>query len=334
MSNGTRQRPGTGSGPPDGVDAVAAVAAAAGLRDDQVFVKRRVGAPPGYFAVEAAGLRWLAAAAGVAVVQPLSVTDDALVLPRLPEVTPTPQAAEQFGRGLARTHAAGADWLGVGPDGWTGDGYIGPLVLPRLPEVTPTPQAAEQFGRGLARTHAAGADRLGVGPDGWTGDGYIGPLVLPLRTGSVWSAWYAEFRLLPYLRSAHDVGAVTEQESATVSRLLDRLVAEPGLFGDPEPPARLHGDLWNGNVMWTQDGVVLVDPASHGGHRETDLAMLALFDLPHLSRVLRAYDEASPLAPGWQERVALHQVHPLLVHAALFGGGYGSHAAELAARYV
>ncbi|WP_380163885.1 fructosamine kinase family protein [Jannaschia sp. R86511] len=258
---------------------------AAALQDDQLFVKRRRDAPPGYFAVEAAGLRWLAAADGVDVVQPLRVAEDA-------------------------------------------------LVLPRLPEVTPTAQAAEQLGRGLARTHAAGAAQHGTGPDGWQGDGYIGPLVLPLRTGTAWGPWFAEFRLLPYLRSAHDAGVVTEAESATVSRLLDRLVADPGLAGDPEPPARLHGDLWNGNVMWTADGVVLVDPAAHGGHRETDLAMLALFDLPHLPRVLSAYDEAAPLAAGWAERVALHQVHPLLVHAVLFGGGYGSQAAGLAARYV
>ena len=89
---------------------------------------------------------------------------------------------------------------------------------------------------------------------------------------------------------------MTAQRSATVSRLLDALVADPGLAGrPPEPPARLHGDLWNGNVLWTADGVVLVDPAAHGGHRETDLAMLALFDLPHLDRVLAAYDEAAPL---------------------------------------
>jgi fructosamine-3-kinase len=94
------------------------------------------------------------------------------------------------------------------------------------------------------------------------------------------------------------------------------------LAGPPEPPARLHGDLWSGNVLWSGDGAWLVDPAAHGGHRETDLAMLALFGCPHLSIVLAAYDEAYPLADGWRRRVALHQLFPLLVHTVLFGGGY------------
>jgi fructosamine-3-kinase len=259
-----------------------------GLRladDPDVFVKRRVGAPPGFFEVEAAGLRWLRVPGGVTVVEPLAVEAEALVLPRHPEVLPGPEAAEDLGRRLAVTHAAGAACFGSPPDGWHGDGFIGPLVLPHRP-------------------------------------------------GTDWAPWYAEHRLLPYLRRAHDTGAVTADGSATIGRVLDRLVAEPGVAGEAEPPARLHGDLWNGNVLWTALGVVLVDPAAHGGHRETDLAMLALFDLPQLPRVLAAYDEAAPLQPGWEERVGLHQLHPLLVHAVLFGGGYGAQAVEVASRYV
>ncbi|MGZ6764513.1 MAG: fructosamine kinase family protein, partial [Nocardioides sp.] len=108
----------------------------------------------------------------------------------------------------------------------------------------------------------------------------------------------------------------------------------PDLLPD-EPASRVHGDLWNGNVLWGLDGQVrVIDPAAHGGHRELDLAMLSLFGLPHLPRVLDAYAEVAPLADGWQDRVALHQLFPLLVHACLFGGGYGARAAEAAARYA
>jgi fructosamine-3-kinase len=88
-------------------------------------------------------------------------------------------------------------------------------------------------------------------------------------------------------------------------------------------------------VIWTHDGgCCVIDPAAHGGHRETDLAMLALFGLPHLPRVLQAYEEVSPLGDGWEERVGVHQLFPLLVHACLFGGGYGARAAEVAARFA
>ena len=99
-----------------------------------------------------------------------------------------------------------------------------------------------------------------------------------------------------------------------------------GVAAPAEPPARLHGDLWSGNVLWAPDGAWLIDPAAHGGHRETDLAMLALFGCPHLDRVLAAYDEAAPLADGWRDRVPLHQLFPLLVHVVLFGRGYAAQA--------
>ena len=81
-------------------------------------------------------------------------------------------------------------------------------------------------------------------------------------------------------------------------------------------------------------GATLIDPAAHGGHRESDLAMLALFGCPHLADVLDAYQEVHPLRRGWQHRVALHQVYPVGMHAVLFGGGYAAQLRRLAAPYV
>ncbi len=106
------------------------------------------------------------------------------------------------------------------------------------------------------------------------------------------------------------------------------------LVGPAETPARLHGDLWSGNVIWGAGGVPhLIDPATYAGHREMDLAMLSLFGDPG-DRFRAAYQEVAPLAEGHADRVDLWQVFPLLVHATLFGGGYGASAARAARRYV
>jgi fructosamine-3-kinase len=187
----------------------------------------------------------------------------------------------------------------------------------------PSPEAAEAFGRGLAETHRAGAERFGAGDDG-----FIGTLPLPNKPAATWPEFYATRRVLPYLKAARDRGSIDGDDAATVETAM-RHIAD--LAGPEEPPARLHGDLWSGNVLWGADGRAwVIDPAAHGGHRETDLAMLSLFGAPQLSRALAAYDEAAPLADGWRERVPLHQLHPLLVHAVLFGGGYGARAADAA----
>ncbi|NEB76343.1 phosphotransferase, partial [Streptomyces sp. SID14478] len=148
----------------------------------------------------------------------------------------------------------------------------------------------------------------------------------PMRNvpGADWPHWYAEHRILPYLRLAVDAGTLRAAEAHSVEKVLDRL---PSLAGPAEPPARLHGDLWNGNVLWGPGGAAwLIDPAAHGGHRETDLAMLHLFGAPHLGRIVDGYQEAAPLADGWQDRLPLHQLFPLLVHAVLFGRGYAEQA--------
>ncbi|WNM42006.1 fructosamine kinase family protein [Micromonospora halotolerans] len=233
-----------------------------------------------------------------------------------------PEHAERAApEGFFTAEAAGLRWLREA-------GTVAvPEVVVALPELLaldwvepgePTPEAAELFGRELAGLHRAGAPAFGAE---WPG--FIGALPQDNTPDpGPWSAWFAQRRLLPYLRMSVDNGALTTAETRPVEELIDR-IAE---FGGDEPAARIHGDLWPGNLLWgIDDRVWLVDPAAHGGHRETDLAQLALFGgPPHLDRITAAYREAWPLADGWRERVPLHQLHLLLVHTALFGAAYRS----------
>ena len=245
-----------------------------------MWLKQTTGRPARW---EAAGLRWLAAADGAHVVQVLSQGEEGLGLERLEETSPSSAAAEDFGRALAGTHAAGASAFGVGPDGWYGDGYQGPNAA-----------------------------------------------LIPLELGErdSWGQMYADLRIDPVVRQS----TALQKESAVFARLGERL--RSGDFDTDDDPARIHGDLWAGNVMWTPEGVVLIDPAAHGGHRESDLAALALFGCPQLERIVAAYDEAASLAVGWQDRVALHQLHLVAMHAVVFGGGYVQQAIGIARRYA
>lgn len=202
------------------------------------------------------------------------------------------------------------------------------LVTDRVRTGPPSARAAVRLGRDLAALHASGAPAFGAPPPDGPTDAFIG--FAPMRNvpASDWPNWYAGQRVLPYLRGAVDAGTLDHSEAAVVERVCARL---PELTGPAEPPARLHGDLWNGNVLWGADGQVrLIDPAAHGGHRETDLAMLRLFGCPYLAEVLAGYQQAAPLAPGWTDRVALHQLFPLLVHVVLFGRGYAERALSAA----
>lgn len=233
--------------------------------------------------------------------------------------------------------AAGLQWLS-GADGGVPCAQVvsvtmTSLTLRRLDSVNPTPEAAREFGGRLAATHDAGAAGFGAGPDGWDGPGFFGPLSQPLpmslRPHRRWGEFYAQERLAPMaeLAAARLDSSTREVVDAVAAR------CRAGDFDDDDPLARLHGDLWSGNVMWTPAGVVLIDPAAHGGHRETDLAMLALFGCPHLDAVIDGYRRVRPLRPGWRDRVGLHQLFPLLAHVVLFGGGYArqTHAAARAA---
>ncbi|MFE7442825.1 fructosamine kinase family protein [Streptomyces chartreusis] len=261
----------------------------------------------------------------------LAVTGERPLSSSLTEVTLDDGRVVMAKRGdgdrAARAEAAGLRWLAEagtvhvpavhGRDArW--------LVTDRVPTGWPDAGSAERLGRELAALHACGAPAFGAPPPGGPEDAYIG--LAPMRnvTGPDWPRWYAEHRVLPYLRGAVDDGSIRSAEAPVVERVCERI---PELAGPAEPPARLHGDLWNGNVLWGTDGHAwLIDPAAHGGHRETDLAMLHLFGCPHLDRILDGYQDAAPLAAGWADRIALHQLFPLLVHAVLFGRGYAEQA--------
>lgn len=236
-----------------------------------------------------------------------------------------------------RFEAAGLEWLRQAqnecdgcPVPWVRDVGADRLTLDFIATTSPTSQAAATFGMQLARTHKAGADAFGQLPPAVT-QAFIADLPLPVGTWETFGCFYAQARLRPLVEQAQNTHAISAAETHILNELADVLeTEEPGLIGPPDPIARLHGDLWSGNVLWRRRDCVLIDPSAHGGHRESDLAMLALFGLPYLDDVLEAYHHEWPLAPGFQQRIPLHQVYPLLVHAILFAGSYGSAAAHAA----
>lgn len=244
-------------------------------------------------ASEAAGLRWLAAAGGAGVAELVAVGDTWLETRLMRPGNPSREDAAEFGRRVAATHAAGAGWWGAAP-----------------PDADPT------------------AQRLAELP---------APMASAPRYAS-FGEFLAHARLGPYLRAA---SVLDDAERRVLARAVDRIA--DGAHDSPQPllvqrsgqeAARIHGDLWGGNVVWERvaGGTVgtLIDPAAHGGHAESDLAELQVFGSPHLDATLAAYDEVSPLADGWRERVAAHQLHMLLVHVVLFGRSYAGQAVDIA----
>ncbi len=184
----------------------------------------------------------------------------------------------------------------------------------------------ERLGRALAALHRAAPPSFGLDHDN-----YIGRLPQPNDPRPDWPTFYREMRLEPQLRMAEDAGLADGRLRARFEALHANL---PSLVGPAEPPARLHGDLWGGNLHRAPDGTpALIDPAVAGGHREIDLAMMKLFG-GFGPRVFAAYDEAYPLPAGHDERVPLYQLYFLMAHVNLFGRGYLSGVARCLDRYL
>ncbi|MCB9578660.1 MAG: fructosamine kinase family protein [Polyangiaceae bacterium] len=197
------------------------------------------------------------------------------------------------------------------------------LALEHIEAGRPAPDHDERLGQGLADLHRFGAPSFGLDHDN-----FIGRLAQRNAPAESWPEFYRTRRLEPQLRAAERAGLAPRSLLTSFERLFGVLSER---VGPPEPPARLHGDLWGGNLHTAASGEpCLIDPAVYGGHREMDLAMMLLFG-GFGSRVFDAYEEAYPLAPGHEERVALYQLYPLLVHVNLFGQSYvGSVARALA----
>ncbi len=188
------------------------------------------------------------------------------------------------------------------------------LVLEHLESGGRRPDFDESVGRGLAALHRFGAPGFGLDHDN-----FIGRLPQSNVSAPTWPEFYRERRLEPQLRLARQAGLC----SPSLARGFEQLFAVlEDRVGPPEPPARLHGDLWGGNLMVDEAGApCLIDPAVYGGHREVDLAMMRLFG-GFSPRVFSAYEEAWPLAPGYEERLPLYQLYFLMVHVNLFGRSY------------
>lgn len=199
------------------------------------------------------------------------------------------------------------------------------LVLEWIENIRATTKASELLGRQLAAMHKHTAKQFGFGHDN-----YMGSLPQSNKLHDTWSRFFIEERLQPMVKIAVDRQLLSSQDVQTFDKLYSNL---SGSFTE-EPAALLHGDLWGGNyLIGTHGKPFLIDPAVSYGNREFDIAMTTLFG--GFSREFYdAYQESYPLQAGWQQRVALWNLYPLLLHLNLFGSGYLRQVRDGVANYV
>lgn len=319
-------------------------------------VIRKHDAAPGSTRLEALGLVWLAEAMpdGGAPVVPVRCGEGWLEEPRLRQSRPTPAAARAFGRALVRTHAAGAGEHGAAPPGWEEDsGWMGAARLPLRPGPASAPRRWGEFYAedrllpylGAARANgsldASGA-RLIERVAGRLSSGLLDAdqpalvSALARERGGAPDAARLAARTHGDLWSGNVLWVARSETASWAPAPADGAPPEDGpVVGGPLEGAPAGDSPMRGGGRRAPDVVgVLIDPAAQGGHAETDLAELGVFSQPHLDQVYAGYEEVSALAAGWRERVGAHQLHMLIIHAALFGGGYGAQTVATARRYA
>ncbi|HRN58587.1 MAG TPA: fructosamine kinase family protein, partial [Agriterribacter sp.] len=198
------------------------------------------------------------------------------------------------------------------------------LVIEYIDPGQPASGFWESFGRSLAQLHYNRAAQFGLDYNN-----YIGKLTQCNRQHNSWSNFYAEERILPLVRKAHEKGMLEPGHVAAAEHICSKLHT---IFPE-EQPSLLHGDLWNGNfIAGTNGEAAIFDPAIYFGHREMDIAMTLLFG-GFDTLFYEAYEHHFALQPSWQQRVALCQLYPLLVHLLLFGGSYREKVIETLNQY-
>ncbi|WP_257162592.1 fructosamine kinase family protein [Corynebacterium cystitidis] len=233
--------------------------------------------------------------------------------------------------GAAAAEAAGLRWLREGSNRVIEvldvDEASNSLTIPRIRRSRPTAESARTAGSELARIHAQGADAFGAPPAGWGGPTFIGRIQQECTPTDRWARFYTRQRVLPFAEAAHAGGTLADEGLDTVRRACEAIERTD----EDSTVARIHGDLWNGNVMFSADGPWFIDPAAHGGHALTDIAMLALFGAPFFDDIVAGYQSVAPLDSHWREQLPMHQLHPLAVHTQTHGKAYALdliHAAE------
>ncbi len=169
------------------------------------------------------------------------------------------------------------------------------------------------FGHSLANLHWNTSSRYGLDHDN-----FIGRLSQSNTWHNNWISFFIEERMGAQLKLAKQKGLTSSNLHTAFEALFKRL---PNLIPD-EPPSLLHGDLWSGNFLVGPKGeACIVDPAVYYGHREAELAFTRLFG-GFEPQFYSSYMNAWPLKEGWEERVGLFNLYPLMVHLNLFGKGY------------